>query len=325
MYPVLAIDIGGTKIAVALVADDGTVLHHTVRPTASSADPETVFVPCASAVRAVLADAAESGRSLTDLDVGIGSAGPIDAPAATISPVNIAAWRAYPIVDRVREVVRDIVPGEVRIRLAGDGHCIALGEHWLGAGRSVDTMLGMVLSTGVGGGAVMDNQLFAGTTGNAVHIGHTSVDAFGERCACGAIGCVEQYARGPRMVENAKARGWAGGDDAQALTRDARAGDATALAVIDDAMRYLAAGIAACAIYLDITYVVLGGGVSKAGAVIFEPLRRHLADFTTLPYVRDLQVVPAELENAGLLGAASFALSLSGRGPLRSAGTGSTG
>lgn len=320
-YPVLAIDIGGTKIAVGLVADDGTVLHQTVQPTADSTDPETVFVPCATAIRAVLSVAAEAGLSLTDLDVGIGSAGPIDAPGGTISPVNIAAWRTYPIVARVNDVVSGVVSGAVRIRLAGDGHCIALGEHWLGAGRSVDTMIGMVLSTGVGGGAVVDNQLFAGRTGNAVHIGHTSVDAFGERCVCGAIGCVEQYARGPRMVQNAKARGWTGGDDAKALTADARAGDATALAVIDDAMRYLAAGIAACAIYLDITYVVLGGGVSKAGAVIFEPLRRHLADFTTLPYVGDLQVVPAELENAGLLGAASFALSLSGRGPLRAADT----
>jgi len=89
--------------------------------------------------------------------------------------------------------------------------------------------------------------------------------------------------------------------------------------VIDDAMRYLAAGIAACAVYLDITFVVLGGGVAKAGEVIFGPLRRHLITFTTLPYVRGLRVVPAELDNAGLLGAASLALSLSGRGPLRSA------
>jgi len=314
---VLAIDIGGTKIAIALVDEDGTVRAQTVRPTLASDDPEAVFSPCALGIADVLTQAAATGRLPLDLDVGIGSAGPIDAPAGTVSPVNIVAWRGYPIVDRVRSAVAPHLPGTVRVRLAGDGHCIALGEHWLGAGRAVDTMIGMVLSTGVGGGAVVDNVLFAGASGNAVHIGHTSVDAFGERCVCGSVGCVEQYARGPRMVENARARGWTGGEDAKALTADARNGDPVAVAVIDEAMRYLAAGIAACAVYLDITYVVLGGGVSKAGSVIFDPLRRHLATFTTLPYVRNLQVVPAELENAGLLGAASMALSLSGRGPLR--------
>lgn len=315
--PVLAIDVGGTKIAIALIADDGSVLTQTICPTIRSDDPEAVFAPCANGIRTVLTGVIASGLALTDLDVGIGSAGPIDAPAGTVSPVNIGCWRDYPIVARVRSVVQASVTGTVRIQLAGDGHCIAVGEHWLGAGRDVDTMIAMVLSTGVGGGAVVDNVLFAGASGNAVHIGHTSVDAFGEPCVCGSIGCVEQYARGPRMVQNAQARGWTGGDDAQELTADARAGDPIAVAVIDDAMRYLAAGIAACAIYLDITFVVLGGGVSKAGEVIFGPLRQHLTTFTTLPYVQNLTIVPAELENAGLLGAASLALSLSGRGPLR--------
>lgn len=312
--PVLAIDIGGTKLALALVDDQGTILAQTVRPTLAGDDPEAVFAPCAEAITELL-DGCEG--AVHDLDVGIGSAGPIDAPAGTVSPVNILCWREYPIVERVRAVLAERVHGELRIRLAGDGHCIALGEHWLGAGRDLDTMVGMVLSTGVGGGAVIDNELFVGQTGNAVHIGHTSVNAFGERCVCGNIGCVEQYARGPRMVDNARARGWTG-EDAKALCDDARRGDPVAIEVIDVAMRYLAAGIAACAAYLDITHFVLGGGVSKAGEVIFGPLRRHLATFAVLPYITGLEVRPAELENAGLLGAASLALSLSGRGPLRS-------
>lgn len=315
--PVLAVDIGGTKIALALIDDTGTILAETVRPTLAVDDPEAVFAPCAEGIAELLDGC--TGHVDDGLDVGIGSAGPIDAPAGTVSPVNISCWREYPIVERIRAVVADRVRGEIRIRLAGDGHCIALGEHWLGAGRDLDTMVGMVLSTGVGGGAVIDNELFVGRTGNAVHIGHTSVNAFGERCVCGNIGCVEQYARGPRMVENAQARGWTGGDDAKALCDDARRGDPVAVEIIDVAMRYLAAGMAACAAYLDITDFVLGGGVSKAGDVIFVPLRRHLAATAVLPYITDLQVRPAELENAGLLGAASLALSLSGRGPLRSA------
>jgi len=317
--PVLAIDVGGTKIAIALVDDQGTILAQTVKPTARSTDPEAVFSPCAQGLREVLLQA----RNLlaVDLDVGIGSAGPINGPAGTVSPVNITGWREFPIVQRVHQVVAAHITGQVRTRLAGDGHCIALGEHWLGAGRDLDTMIGMVLSTGVGGGAVVDNVLFAGSTGNAVHIGHTTVNAFGERCVCGSYGCVEQYARGPKMVENARTRGWSG-EDAKELCDDARAGNEIALAVIDEAMQYLAAGVAACATYLDVTHVVLGGGVSKAGDVIFVPLRRHLRRYAVLPYLRELTVWPALLENAGLLGAASLALSLSGRGPLHAARAG---
>jgi len=195
------------------------------------------------------------------------------------------------------------------VGLAGDGHCFALGEHWLGAGRDVDSMVGLVLSTGVGGGAVLHNRLFAGTTGNAVHLGHISVNAWGPRCVCGCHGCTEMYARGPALVAAARASGWTG-DDAQALTSDAQAGNVIALDVIDRGMRALAAGIATTATELDVRIFVLGGGVAKAGEVIFEPLRRHLRDFAVLDYVADLEVRPAVLDNAGLLGAAALAFNL---------------
>ena len=304
--PVLAIDIGGTKIAVALVDSDGRVLHESVAPTAASSDPESVFAPAAAAIEDVI----ERHRpGSAPLRVGISSAGPIDGPHGTISPVNIGAWRRFPVTSRVEQVLQSRFGLDSQVALAGDGHCFALGEHWLGAGRDVDSMVGLVLSTGVGGGAVIDNQLQAGTTGNAVHLGHISINAWGPQCVCGSHGCVELYARGPALVAAARLRGWVG-DDAKALTTDARAGNEIALSVIDFGMRALAAGIACTVTQLDLTTVVLGGGVSKAGAVIFDPLRRHLRDFATLSYVKDLDVRPAVLENAGLLGAAALAFSL---------------
>jgi len=304
---VLAIDIGGTKIAVALVDDAGTITAEVVRPTVPSLDPDEVFAPAAAAVLEVLTARTPSARPLR---VGIGSAGPVDGPAGTISPVNIPAWRGFPIVRRVAETLAPALAVPPLVGLAGDGHCFALGEHWLGAGRDLDSMVGLVLSTGVGGGAVLDNRLFAGTTGNAVHLGHISVNAWGPRCVCGGHGCVEMYARGPALVAAARQRGWRGGPDARALTADARAGDSTALEVIDVGMRALAAGIATTATELDVRAFVLGGGVSRAGEVIFGPLRRHLRDFAVLDYVRDLEVRPAVLENAGLLGAAALAFTL---------------
>lgn len=308
--PVLAIDIGGTKIAIAVVDAEGHVLAELVRPTVLSTEAEAVFAPAADGIRDLL-NRVDLSHSLSgsELRVGIGSAGPIDGPAGTISPVNIAAWRQFPVRDRVAAVVGEQGLSPV-VALAGDGHCFALGEHWLGAGRDVDSMVGLVLSTGVGGGAVLDNKLFAGSSGNAVHLGHISVNAWGPRCVCGCHGCTEMYARGPALVAAAQASGWRGGDDAQSLTADARAGNVIALDVIDRGMRALAAGIATTATELDVTTFVLGGGVSKAGEVIFGPLRRHLRDFAVLDYVLDIEVRPAVLDNAGLLGAAALGFTL---------------
>lgn len=304
---VLAVDIGGTKIAIALVRDDGTVVDEVVRATVRSDDGEEIWAAAADGIRALLGKLTVLGS----LRVGVGSAGPINAPAGTISPVNISAWRDFPVVERVAGVLETMGLSPV-VGLAGDGHCFALGEHWLGAARDVDSMVGMVLSTGVGGGAVLNNKLFAGRTGNAVHLGHISVNAWGPRCVCGCHGCTEMYARGPALVAAARASGWTGGDDAQALTADARAGNPIALDVIDRGMRALAAAIATTATELDVSVFVLGGGVSKAGEVIFGPLRRHLRDFAVLDYVADIEVRPAELENAGLLGAAALGFGLPG-------------
>jgi len=328
VIPVLAIDIGGTKMALALVDETGAILDQLVVPTTPSDDAEAVYAPLHSGLATLLGrhewpDGAP--------DTGIGSAGPIDVHGSaagvggsrgsspllgTVSPVNISAWRDFPLVARVAASVATTTGRAPQVRLAGDGHCIALGEHWLGAGRDVASLIGVVISTGVGGGAVLDDRLVTGTTGNAVHLGHTSVNAWGEKCVCGGYGCVEMYARGPAMVEAARARGWTG-DDGIDLTRSAANGDPVATEVIDNGMRAAAAGIAATATQLDIDVVVVGGGLSKAGEVIFEPLRRHLTDFATLPYVQHLDLRVAELDNAGLLGAASLALSLSGRGSLR--------
>ncbi|TDT33789.1 ROK family protein [Naumannella halotolerans] len=297
---VLAVDIGGTKVALAVVDATGRVMAERVVPTLQ-AGAEEIFAPIGGAIAELVSDWPG------ELRIGIGSAGPIDSRNGAVSPVNIGAWRNYPIVERVRDAARWASGHDpATVKLIGDGHAIALGEYWLGAGRDVESMIGMVVSTGVGGGAVINNELFTGTTGNAVHIGHTSINFLGELCVCGNRGCVELYARGPALAATARDRGL-GVADAKELTQLARDGDPVALEVIDQGMRALAQGIVSAAVYLDVPVVVLGGGVSKAGAVIFDPLRRHVAEYAVLSYVTDLEVRRAELDNAGLLGAAALA------------------
>ncbi|GGQ66078.1 ROK family protein [Streptomyces althioticus] len=301
---VAALDIGGTKIAGALVDREGRILARAQRPTPAQEDGDTVM----AAVGAVIGDLAASPLWERASAVGIGSAGPVDASAGTVSPVNVPGWRDYPLVAQVRDAV-----GGLPVELIGDGVAITAAEHWQGAARGHDNALCMVVSTGVGGGLVLGGRLHPGPTGNAGHIGHISVDLDGDPCPCGARGCVERIASGPHIARRALENGWRPGPDgdtsAAAVAAAARAGDPVAVASFERAARALAAGIAATATLVEIDIAVIGGGVGKAGEVLFAPLRKALTEFATLSFVRRLTVVPAQTgTDAGLVGAAAAAL-----------------
>ncbi|MDL4813281.1 ROK family protein [Actinomadura opuntiae] len=291
---VLAADIGGTKISAALVGADGQV-HRQSEVATPATEPLLE-----EAMRELLGSVAEGASPRA---IGLASAGPVDPARGRVSPVNIPAWREFPLLD----LVGAIMPGVPSV-LVGDGIAAALGEHWLGAGRGVEAMLGIVVSTGIGGGLVLNGEVYLGPSGNAAHIGHVVADPAGPPCSCGGTGCVEAYASGPSMVRWARGQGWTG-PDARALSAAAARGHTIALAAFDRGAHALARGIAATATLCDLDRVVIGGGLSAAGEVLFAPLRRHLEGFLTLGYVRRLTVVPFGLgRSAGLLGAARSAL-----------------
>ncbi|GAY16532.1 ROK family protein [Mycobacterium sp. shizuoka-1] len=292
----LALDIGGTKIAAGLVAADGRLLYETRQPTPRSHDPEEVW----AATQRALADALGAAEGPVD-GVGIAAPGPVHLPTQTISPVNMPAWRDFPIRDRVVAAV----PG-VPVRMANDGVCMALGEHWRGAGQGAAFLLGMVVSTGVGGGLVLDGRPYHGRTGNAGHVGHVIADPDGPRCVCGARGCVEAIASGPNLAAWARGQGWAG-TDAKELADAAAGGDGIALRAFQRAARAIAAMIASVGAACDLDLVVVGGGVAKAGPVLFDPVRAELSNYLGLDFLSGLQVVPAALGGqAGLVGAAAL-------------------
>ncbi|WP_328793246.1 MULTISPECIES: ROK family protein [unclassified Streptomyces] len=324
--PTVAIDIGGTKIAGALVHPDGTMTATTRRPTPRGADADGVM----AAVAEVVADLSESPLWASAVRCGIGSAGPVDTSRGTVSPVNIGAWREFPVQERV---VAELAArgADLPTVLAGDGVAMTAAEHWLGAARGHANALCMVVSTGVGGGLILNNQLHPGPTGNAGHIGHISVAFDGEPCACGGHGCVESIASGTAIARWALDQGWrpsgpagagagatgvkgaGGGPDATAagVAAAAAEGDPIALAAFDRAGRALAAAIAATATLVETDIAVIGGGVAAAGDTLFAPIRSHLAAYATLSFVKDVQVVPAMLgTHAGLIGAAAAATML---------------
>jgi glucokinase len=292
---VLAVDIGGTKLAAALVHPDGRLGATVTRPTPAG-DAEAVWAALASVVTETLGGAGVSGA-------GIGSAGPLDAIAGTVSPVNIPSWRGFPVRDRLAALLsgRPVV-------LVNDAVAGAVGEYHHGAGRGVRAMLGMVVSTGVGGGLILDGRVYAGGTGNAGHIGHTIVDINGDPCPCGARGCVETITSGPAMVRWALGNGWTGAaPSGEALAASARDGDPVALAAFERSARALAAGVASAAALCDLDRVVIGGGVARAWDMLEPPLTASLAIYAGLAFVRRVEVVRSELDGrAGLLGVAAL-------------------
>lgn len=301
--PTLCLDIGGTKIAAGLVDAAGALVYTAVRPTPAAApSAEEVW----AAVAAAIADAAGAADGPIGA-VGVASAGPVDLPTGTVSPINIESWDRFPLRDRVAAAV----PG-VPVALGGDGLCMALGEQWRGAGRAADAgfLLGMVVSTGVGGGLVLDGRPYGGRTGNAGHVGHVVVEQDGRPCTCGGHGCVETVASGPSLVRWAREHGWSAprAAGARELAAAAAAGDPVAARAFGRGAGALAATIASVAAVCDLDVVVVGGGVAQAGGVLFDPLRAQLARYAGLDFLAGLRVLPAELgATAGLLGAARLA------------------
>lgn len=292
----LAVDVGGTKIAIALVDDELQITQKKTIPSQASTGSE-LWERIADATKQILQEARGS-----IVGIGIGSAGPIDLSAGTISPVNIPIWREFPIVEKFQQISK-----VERITLHGDAMALAHAEHKVGSGVGSRNMFGIVVSTGIGGGLVLDNKLFEGETGNTSFFGHSSIDFSGVQCVCGRLGCVEAYASGPSMVAMAKQLGWRSEDDSFiGLADAARLGDSIAIAAIDGGTRALAVGLVNFVSSLDIGHIIIGGGVAQAGEVFWAPLMKHIhAETEFFRFLKNLKVSPAKLTtDAGLIGAA---------------------
>ena len=285
----LAIDIGATKFAVALVNPKREVLFRKEVPASQLWD----------GLAAILSEiAGDTSQEISK--IGIGSAGPINTQTGEISPVNILAWRSFPIVAKVKEIFP-----QAQVKMVGDAVALAVAEHAIGAGVGSRNMLGMVVSTGIGGGIIVNNEPLEGDFGNAGYFGHTVVGDYDGECNCGRIGCVEGYASGVSMVRFAKKSGWSG-EDFVALAQAAREGDTHAIAAIEFGTEHLAKAIINIAQIFDLHCVVVGGGVIEAGDIYWQPLKKALLSHSTsLNLVQPIKLLPAQLErDAGLIGAA---------------------
>ncbi len=296
----LAIDIGGTKAESALVDESGRLLRGSRfrRPTGATSTSDELAIQ----VRDVISEALEMlPNATTLLGVGIGSAGPVDLSHGRVSPLNLPNWRDFPLVDLVSECVTD-----VPVTLRMDGLCITLAEHWVGAAQSCPNVMGMVVSTGIGGGLILGGRTVTGSTGNAGHIGHIEVSGFDDPCACGGSGCLEAIASGPRSVAWAREHGW-GGSTGEELAESYAAGDGIATAAVERAGRAIGRAIGSAASLTDLDLVVIGGGFSTVTPDLFDHIRIGLEEHSTFDFVRKVRVIPSALSDEGpLIGAAAL-------------------
>jgi glucokinase len=225
-------------------------------------------------------------------------------PSGEVSPLNTPAWRGFPLRKRLAEEF-----GVDRVLIHNDAIGLTVGEHWKGAGSGTSNLLGVTVSTGVGGGLILDGRLYHGYSGNAGHVGHVVVDPDGGPCSCGGRGCVETIAGGPHLAQWARENGWdaPAEADAKELADAANAGSDVALRAFRRCATAVATMIASVGAVCDLDLVVIGGGVAKSGALLFDPLHETLATYARLDFLRGLRVLPAELGgDAGLVGAAAL-------------------
>jgi glucokinase len=288
----LAVDVGGTKIAAGLVTRAGALLDHDHVATPTTEDAEDVFAALRSVVGGILDRAREEGPDQRVVACGIGCGGPMDLDAGLVSPLNIHGWRAFPLRERVAHLT------DLPTALDNDAKALALAEGWVGAARGRRNFLAMVVSTGVGGGIVVDNRLLDGASGNAGHIGHVIVEPEGRLCACGARGCLEAEASGTAIM---------------AIT-----GRAPALAapdVVARTGRLVGRAAASVVSLLDIDLVVVGGSVALGyGAPFFAAANAELRDRARLSFTAEARIVPSGLgTGGGLVGAGALAWRIADR------------
>jgi len=283
----LGLDLGVTNLKWALVersGDDWRTVDHGQQPTKSAGGPATVVPQLARLAQAHTVDT-----------IGIGIPGLYEPDAGTtVFFVNMPGdWLGVPVAGPVRDATG------VPVALINDARAFGLAELRLGAGRGCRTMIGLTLGTGVGGVIVVEGKVHLGYKGTAGELGHQVIDPDGPMCNCGTRGCVEAHARADRIAE---ACGTATVEDAVSA---AKQGDPQALEGLAKVGRALGIGISNAIVVLNPERVVIGGGIAAAGDLLFDPIRREIADRVHVTAYEHIRIVAAELgPTAGAIGAA---------------------
>lgn len=308
----LGLDVGGTNLCAGVVDSDCNIISKVSIPSGADRSIEDITGDFA---RVSLMAVEKSGLNVNDLESwGIGMPSCVNKKTNLLVHANCFGWHNVPIYD----YLRDKLPLPVKIE--NDANCAALGEARAGAAKGVDNVVMLTLGTGVGGGIILNGEIFAGADSMGAELGHTKLVYDGELCTCGQKGCLEAYCSSTALIRDARRAlekgvssavfdicgGDAGKIDAKVIFDAQAAGDAFAVELIDSYIKHLAAGMSSFITIFRPDLIVLGGGVANAGDALFVPLRKQLMVSTFGAAEIGLpEVVPAKLGNdAGLIGAA---------------------
>ncbi len=311
--PVLAVDLGGTKIIAALVSSRGEIEFREYLPTMAEEGVEAVIRRIFAAVDRVLSITGVKSAQLAG--IGLAAAGVLDLHRGVISASpNLPGWHDIPLREMAREKL-----GRSTF-LINDASAAAWGEHCYGIGRGVDNLIFITLGTGIGGGIIIDGRLYHGVHGSAGEIGHMTIDINGHRCSCGNIGCLEVLTSGKAVAKEAMARISQGakssltelapeGITAQTVSLAAQRGDPLALEIISRAGNYLGVGMVNLVNLFNPELIVVGGGMAKMGELLLNPARQVVKERAFELPVRAVRIVPSQIGNdAGVLGVAALVL-----------------
>ncbi|MFZ1080980.1 MAG: ROK family protein [Candidatus Kryptoniota bacterium] len=312
MNYIIGIDLGGTFIKAGAVSEEGKILFETSLPSNADLNPGAVVHQIANAVGIIK----EKFANDKVLGVGIGSPGMVDLDGGTVKyPPNLANWTVFRLGDETSKLIGEPV------RVENDANAAAVGELKFGAGKGMKNFIMITLGTGVGGGIIADGKVFRGEDGGAGEIGHTTIDYNGPLCNCGNRGCIEAYVGrkhlSRRVAEQLKSHPESlinkliDGDveklEPKIISEAANKGDEFALQIWKEAGIYIGTALSSAINTLDITTLIIGGGVAKAGKPLFDSIEKTTIA-KVFPSVKPrVRVLSAKLENsAGIIGAAAL-------------------
>lgn len=307
---VVGIDLGGTKISTSLSTFEGEIIKNIVVPTNALEGAVPVLDRITETIENVLA---EANVTVEDVQaIGIGSPGPLDANKGIIITTPNLPFKNYNVVKPIKDKFN------IPVYLDNDANVAAIGEYMFGAGKGKENIVYFTVSTGIGGGAVLNGNIYRGNTCNALEIGHSTVDPNGPRCNCGNLGCLEAVssgtAIGKRGVEAVSTNVETSLRKYDKVTsyevfKEAEVGDEVSKDIVDNALNYLGIGVANAVAIFDPQMVIIGGGVTQVGDILFDKVRQVVNKRCFKNMAESCEIALAGLgTNAGVVGAVALAI-----------------
>ncbi|MBC2582539.1 ROK family protein [Clostridium sp. DJ247] len=307
---VIGIDLGGTKINGVVTDLNGVVLSQYTISTNADQGEEVVLDRIIQVIDNVIET---SGKSISEIkSIGIGSPGPLDAKHGVIITTPNLPFKNFELVKPIQDKYG------LPTHLDNDANVAAIGEFMFGAGKGTENMVYITVSTGIGGGAIINGKIYRGNTSNALEIGHNTILPDGPRCNCGNYGCAEALSSGTAIGREATKAVESGADTtlknydkvtSYEVFKEAEKGDKVSKEILNKSLDFLGICVANIIVTFDPEMVVIGGGVSKGGQIVFDKVQEVVNERCFKAMTETCRILPAKLStDAGVIGAAALAI-----------------